>query len=195
VDVLLLSPHMLLPDEGIDRFARLGLENNPKLRVLVQASWPGHDGVIGQPFENEMRDATTEADLQAMQEDYENSWLKHLEAQVTECNASAGRKAVFIVPVSDAVFALRERIARGTAPGLTKQSDLFRDKLGHPRPPLAALVAYCHFAAIHGRSPVGLPVPATLRGIPHAAELNALLQQIAWEKVKHYPMSGVESGQ
>ena len=38
VDVLTLSPHMLLPDEGIDNFTKLGLEKNPKLRVFVQAS-------------------------------------------------------------------------------------------------------------------------------------------------------------
>lgn len=44
VDVLTLSPHMLLPDEGIDNFTKLGLEKNPKLRVLVQASWPARDG-------------------------------------------------------------------------------------------------------------------------------------------------------
>ena len=31
VDVLLVSPHMLLPDEGIDNFAKLGVEKNPNL--------------------------------------------------------------------------------------------------------------------------------------------------------------------
>ena len=44
VDVLTLSPHRLLPDPGIDNFVKLGLEKNPNLRVLVQASWPGFDG-------------------------------------------------------------------------------------------------------------------------------------------------------
>jgi len=34
----------LLPDEGIDNFTKLGLEENPDLRALVQASWPGSDG-------------------------------------------------------------------------------------------------------------------------------------------------------
>ena len=29
VDVLLLSPHLLLPDAGLDDFTKLGLENNP----------------------------------------------------------------------------------------------------------------------------------------------------------------------
>ncbi len=44
VDVLTLSPHMLLPDEGIDNFTKLGLEKNPKLRVhgacvMAGAGW------------------------------------------------------------------------------------------------------------------------------------------------------------
>jgi hypothetical protein len=55
------------------------------------------------------------------------------------------------------------------------------------------LVTYCHFAAIYQRSPVGLPVPAALKDAPQAAELNALLQELAWEAVTRYPMSGVKT--
>jgi hypothetical protein len=90
------------------------------------------------------------------------------------------------------VFALREHIAQGTAPGLAKQTDLFRDDLGHPNPPMAVLVTYCHFAAIHQKSPEGLPVPETIKDLPQAAELNTLMQKLAWEAVSTYPMSGVQ---
>jgi hypothetical protein len=190
VDVLLLSPHLLLPDEGIDNFTKLGLEKNPHLHVHVQASWPGRDGNLG-PFKNEMRDTATVADLKAMRDGYETTWLKPLERQVNALNDSVGKPAVRIVPVSRAVFALRERVAQGTAPGITKQSDLFRDDLGHPRPPLAALVTYCQFAAVYGRSPVGLPVPATLKGLPDAGAMNRLLQGLAWQAMISYPLSGV----
>jgi hypothetical protein len=191
VDVLTLSPHMLLPDEGIDNFTKLGLEQNPKLRVLVQASWPARDGVLGSEFHNEMRNAATVESLRQLRASHYTRWVKDLEAQVAALNASVGRQAVFIVPVSDAVFALRERIAQGTAPGLSKQTDLFRDDLGHPTAPLAELVTYCHFAAIFRRSPVGLPVPAQLKENPQAEDLNRLLEQLAWEAVTAYPLSGV----
>ena len=123
---------------------------------------------------------------------HESTWLKSLENQAHALNASVGKDAAFIIPVSKAVAALRERIAQGTAPGLTKQTDLFRDDLGHPMPPLAVLVTYCHFAAIHQRSPAGLPVPVTIKDMPKATELNALMQQIAWDAVSTYPMSGVK---
>lgn len=181
-DVLLLSPHALLPDEGIDRFTKLGLAKNPDLSVLVQASWPTRDGHLD-AFTNAMRNAVTLADLSRQREAYETTWVKALEAQVKSLNAAVGRPAARIVPVGRAVFTLREHIVRGTAPGLQMQTDLFRDDLGHPKPPLAALVTYCQFAAVYGRSPVGLPVPANLKDLPHAAELNALLQELAWQAV------------
>jgi len=193
VDVLTLSPNALMPDPGIDHFTKLGLEKNPTLRVLVQASWPTREGTTGKSFTNESRNAATNASLRAQRDAHHSAWLVNLEAQVRTLNTTVGRNAVFLVPVSDAVYALREKIAEGRAPGLTKQTDLFRDDLGHPHPPLAVLVTYCHFAAIYGRSPVGLPVPASLKDLPQADSLNRLLQQLAWDAVTAHPLSGVHA--
>ena len=194
VDVLTLSPHMLLPDEGIDNFTKLGVGKNPDLRVFVQASWPGFDGQPKETFRNEDRNSATVESLRVIRTALRERWLSALETQVRKLNADIGRESVHIIPVGDAVFTLREHIANGTAPGLMQQTDLFRDPIGHPREALAALVCYCHFAAITGRSPVGLPVPAELQKLPHAAELNTLLEKIAWDSVSGYPMSGVKAG-
>jgi len=191
VDVLTLSPHTLLPDEGIDLFTKLGLEKNPDLRVLVQASWMPRDGLTGE-FSNAARDAVTTEELRAMREVYRSGWLRQLETQVTALNASVGHDAVHIVPVGDAVLGLRERVAEGTAPGLSQQSELFRDDLGHPAEALALLVTYCHFASIYQRTPVGLPVPDSLKDHSEAEALNHLLQELAWDAVSTYPLSGVK---
>jgi hypothetical protein len=191
VDVLTLSPHILLPDEGIDNFTKLGVAKNPNLRVLVQASWPARDGHEG-AFKNAERDAVTRADLAAIRQQH-SVWVKALEKQVAALNASVGKEAVCIIPVDEAVFALRERVVDRTAPGISKQSELFRDDLGHPNAALAILVTYCHFAAIHHKSPVGLPVPAELKDQPQAEALNHLLQVLAWNAVTTYPHSGVEA--
>src|SRR5262245_28201852 len=43
VDVFTMSPHLKLPDEGIDHFVGLGLKHNPKMRFLVQQSWMPFD--------------------------------------------------------------------------------------------------------------------------------------------------------
>ena len=193
VDVLTLSPIFLMPDPGIDNFTKLGLEKNPKLRVLVQASWPARDGVLIGEFKNEKRNEATLESLHFLRDTLRELWLSKLETQVRSLNESAGHEAVFIVPVGDAVFTLREEILNGTAPGLSKQTDLFRDDIGHPKAPLAQLIAYCHFAAIYQRSPVGLPVPEELRSNPKAEELNRRLQEIAWDTVSKYPLSGVKA--
>ena len=82
-------------------------------------------------------------------------------------------------------------------PGLKAQGELFGDPIGHARPPLQALVAYCHYAVIYRRSPVGLPLPAVLRKANNPAwddSLNRALQEIAWEAVTGHPLSGVKAG-
>jgi len=193
VDVLTVSPHLLLPDEGIDNYTKLGLEKNPKLRVLVQASWVPRDGVATGNFTNAMRNDVTAEQVRQMRDAHHAGWLKSLEAQARTLNQSVGHDTVFIVPVSAAVYGLRERVAEGKAPGLTKQSEMFRDDHGHPSEVTAMLVTYCHFAAIYQRSPVGLPVPPEWKDRPQAAELNKLLQEIAWNTVSTYPMSGVKA--
>ena len=92
------------------------------------------------------------------------------------------------------MIALREKIIAGQAPGLKSQEDLFSDALGHGKPPLKALVAYCNFAVMYRRSPVGLPVPEVLKEAKlgdQEEKLNRLLQELAWEAVKQHPLSGV----
>jgi hypothetical protein len=72
---------------------------------------------------------------------------------------------------------------------------LFADSWGHVRQHIMALNAYCHFAVIYRRSPVGLPVPAILAdaGIDRSEEgaLNSLLQELSWKAVTEHPLSGV----
>jgi hypothetical protein len=193
VDVLTLAPNLLQPDPGIDNFTKAGLEHNPKLRVLVQASWPPRDGVLDRSFKPELRNEATAKSLRTLQHMFKTTWVSGLEDQVKKLNKAAGQEAVHIIPVGDAVFALRRRVLEGTAPGIPKQAALFRDALGHPEPALAVLITYCHYAAIFGQSPVGLPVPEEIRNLPQAGELNALMQQIAWETVTGYAMSGVRA--
>lgn len=132
VDGLTLSPSIQMPDPGIDRFTKLGLEKNSALRGLVQASWPPYDGTGSKSFRNPTHNAAPVPGLRAQRDAQRTTFLASLETQVRSLNPASGHQAVFLVPMSDAVFALRERIAEGRAPGLTKPTDLFRDDLGHP---------------------------------------------------------------
>ncbi len=135
------------------------------------------------------RDTLSGEELRRRHEPYFRSMDEH----VRELNRKHGRPVVFVVPVGQAVIALREKVIAGAAPGLKTQGELFSDAIGHVRAPLQALTAYCHFAVIYRRSPVGLTPPGVLAKAKLSDEdkLNRLLQELAWEAVLGHPLSGV----
>lgn len=188
VEVLTLSP-IYLPDEGIANFVALALEHNPAARVTVQAFWLPYD--VYDPSRKKVdavdRDALSGEELRKRHAPY----FRSLDDHVRELNARHGKPAVQVVPVGQAVIALRERIAAGRAPGLKTQAELFTDAIGHVRAPVQVLNAYCHYAVIYRASPVGLPVPGLLaKEKPEDAEaLNRLLQELAWEAVAAHPLA------
>jgi hypothetical protein len=192
VDVLTLSP-IYLPDEGIENFAKLALEHNPKIRIMVQEFWLPWDVYdTANPLKQRKVDhnAPTAADLRKAHEPY----FKSIDDHVRELNKKLGKEALFVVPAGQAVIALREKIIAGQAPGLKTQEDLFTDAIGHAREPLQALVAYCNFAVIYRRTPIGLPVPAVLAKAKNPnwdEKLNRMLQELAWDAVTQHPLSGV----
>ncbi|MEI6234060.1 MAG: hypothetical protein WCT04_13480 [Planctomycetota bacterium] len=186
LDVFTMSPHMIIPDPGIDNFVDLGLKHNPNLTFFVQASWVPFDMTpdLKKITDNSQRDQT---DLDAWQK-ANDTWRGQMEAQVDALNTKYDKKAVFIVPVGDAVLALRRSIKKGDFPGITKQSQLFRDPIGHGQGQIMALTAYCNFAAIYKKSPIGLK----LAEVGVSTEQHAILQRIAWETVSKYERSGVK---
>jgi hypothetical protein len=191
VDVLTLSP-TFHPDEGIDRFVRLGLAHNADLRVTVQASWVPFDGLIPRSLRpgKAGREALTGHDLRGLHAPY----FQSLDEEVESLNRVYGKPVLSVVRVGQALIALRERVQAGRAATLRSQEDLFVDELGHPSVLLQLLAAYAHFAVIYRRSPVGLPMPAVLKrcGDPRwGEELNRLLQELAWAAVLDHPLSGV----
>jgi hypothetical protein len=185
VDVFTMAAHVAIPDDGITNFVKLGLEHNPNMRFLVQASWYPYDVPDQEKRirDNAKRDEAKIADLQAAVD----TWRKKLEAQVDDLNQKHGKKCVFITPVGDAVVKLRALVADGKYPGVTKQSALFRDPIGHGFAHIQWLATYCNFAAIYRITPEGLKL--TIDGVDDAQQ--AILQKIAWETVSKYPYAGV----
>lgn len=191
VDVLTLSP-IFLPDDGIEKFATLALEYNKDIRICVQPIWLRWD--IYEPTTKRPdkvdHNAITADELRKRHAVY----FKAMDEHIVALNKKFGKTVLFEVPAPQAVIALREKIIDGKAPGLKTQEDLFTDALGHGTAPLQVLVAYCNFAVVYRRSPVGLPVPAALKGAKlgdNEEKLNRLLQDLAWEAVTQHPLSGV----
>ena len=195
VDVLTLSP-IWLPDDGIEKFARLAFEHNPNIRITVQEYWlPNDEYNPVYPLDTRKvvdHNATDPAELRKANARYEHD----IEEHVRKLNESLGKCVLVVVPVGAASGALREKIVSNRVPGLKVQWRLFADMWGHPTPPLKVLAAYCHYAVIYRRTPVGLPMPPELVQNKEFAipALNRLLQELAWDAVTHNPMSGVPEG-
>jgi hypothetical protein len=192
IDVLTLSPHRKHPDPGIDLFVDLALQNNPHTRITVQQSWLAFDNAQAQrPSTPNDWNAATGESLLALHAPY----FKEFEDQIDNVNRKLGKQAVFTVPVSRALIALREKIRLGQAPGLRKQSDLFADDWGHPQWPLVALSTYCHHAVIYRQDPRELPQLPLIKqkAKSRGDELDKLLKELAWDAVTHHPQSGVRA--
>jgi hypothetical protein len=192
VDVLTLSPHANIPDDAIDKFVALMLEHNPNGRVTLQASWVPYDSFenMGKGFTNAQRDSADPAAVRKAAA----PWTTKIRDQARAINDRHKKTAVLVVPAGEAVVRLRERVVKGEVPGYTKQSELFTDPLGHTKPVVAWLNAYCHFAVIYGRTPVGIPTPEAFKKAfdADADKLTRVLQEVAWEAVLAEPMSGVK---
>jgi hypothetical protein len=194
VDVLTLSP-IFLPDDGIEKFAALALEHNKDVRVCVQPiwlRWDVYEPTTKRPDKVD-HNAITADELRKRHAVY----FKAMDEHIAALNKKFGKTVLYEVPAPQAVIALREKIIEGKAPGLKDQESLFTDALGHGTAPLKVLVAYCNFAVIYRRSPIGLPVPAELKNAKlgdNEEKLNKLLQELAWDAVTQHPLSGVRVG-
>lgn len=180
-----------LPDPGIENFVKLGLEHRADVRFTLQQNWvPYEDPAIWlsrtKPKSVD-RDGKTVEQLRATHAPY----FQMIEGHVKELNGRIPGARIAVVPCGEAVLALRAKVIAGEAPGVSRQSELFTDVLGHPGPQIRALSAYCHFAVMYRRDPAGLPVVSPLAKLPEAERLNRLLQSIAWKAVSEHPLSGV----
>jgi hypothetical protein len=196
VDVLTTSPfsNVLSFDKQFAALADQALQYNPKMRIIVQVSWLGSDDPKNQTKPNVKVDWDA-ATVQRLREIHA-PYIKNVHEQLEALNKKYDRNAFFVAPAAQATIALRERIIAGTAPGLKKQAELFRDDRGHALAPLVALTSYCNYAVIYRRSPVGLPLNNAFRQAKNAAwdeKLDRLLQEVAWDAVIHEPMSGVKA--
>ena len=201
VDVFTMSPNAIMPEPGIDNFGNYIIAHNKNARIMVQNSWGSYDGhgttpavggTGGGSFTNADRDKATIGDVAGWIASLAapGGYLERLRTQLDGINKRAGHQIAYVVPSGQAVYTLRALVLQGKVPGLTKQSDMHLDPIGHPKPPVAHLVAYVWFAAMYRQSPVGLKVLVD-KNDPTSAAREKMLQQIAWDAVLNEPMSGV----
>lgn len=204
VDVFTMSPNAVMPEPAIDLFGDLVIETNPDARIMVQSSWSAWDGngstvrVNGErpkrpTFSKEDHDkadlATLDAWLTSLEE--KNGYLEKLRTQLSGIDDRSGSQMTYVVPSAVAVYNLRKEIIKGNVAGIGKQSEIFRDGLGHLTTPGVNLVTYVWFAAMYQESPVGIQALVDSND-PDSKVRELLLQKIAWNAVVTEPKSGVK---
>jgi len=193
LDVLTIGA-LYLPDEGIENFVRLASEKSPHIRVFGQEFWLPFDVNVNfrkekaPPPDREVYDGKK---LRAEHDAYFREIDEHV--RMLNENTKANRRYSSPRPVRRCW-----RCANRSPPGRPRAS---RSRPTCSPTPSATrsrrckvLVAYVYFAQIYGRSPVGLPVPASLNGTFNeetTTKVNRLLQEIAWKAVTEHPLSGV----
>lgn len=165
-----------------DKIIESGLKGNPNLRIYLQMAWAVHDG-SGKKIET--KDDYDNAKIAEVQATIDGT-RKGVEAQADAINRKYGKRVVFLIPLGDAMTKVRGRIVDGTFPGVKRQSEVFSDAMPHPGPIAWALMAYCNYAAVYQRSPVGLTWGGGM-----TEEQREILQNIAWEAVSKYPYAGL----
>lgn len=202
VDVFTMSPNAKMPEEGIDLFGDFVIKHNPNARIMVQTSWSAYDGKGTTPsvggsgggdFTNAERDNLTVADLDRWlaNEKTPDGYSDRLRTQLAGIDKRAGKEITYVVPSSTAVYTLRKEVLAGHVPGVTRQSELTRDPIGHPTQVQANLVTYVWYAAMYRETPVGLQALVD-KADPNSAKREKMLQQIAWNAVVGEPKSGVK---
>ena len=218
LDVLTLGG-MHTPDDGIDTFATTGIEHNPKLIVTYQEFWLPYDRLdypltrknffgdlaislrtwkdatdtTKTPKDTSNFDIPTADQLEKLHEPY----FQGINTYIGDLNRKLGRNVIRVVPVGQAVLALRRKVVAGEVPGVSKQSELFQDNLGHPSDAIRALAGYCHFIVLHQKDPRGLTLPLfpfTKRDNPFKQDCNLILEEVAWKAVTEHPLSGFYQG-
>ena len=199
LDVLTLASNVIVPEPAIDLFADLAVEHNPGVRVMVQHSWGdagtsaimlarhGRAPAAAHVPSNEDRDLVSADDLAQMRSSL-TAAVGRLREQLQSIDARHGRAVTRLVPAGDTVLRLRAAVVAGEVPGVTRQSELFRDALGHASQPTMDAVTYAWFAALYGQSPIGL---ASLRDADDAtsADRQQILQELAWAAVREEPLA------
>jgi len=191
VDVVACNPWFNVqdrPDKGLEDLTERALKHNPNVHVLAQVGGlPYDDPVFPMPEKGREKTDWSARTIESVRKIHE-PYFKNASDQVEAINKRHGKQVVYIVPVAQAVIALREKVMAGQAAGLKSPHELFSDSIGQARPPLELLNSYCHFAVVYRRSPMGL----TLKGAKDE-ELHRLLQDLAWEAVCNEPLSGVKA--
>jgi hypothetical protein len=191
VDVLTVCTYWIKKgseqEQCVRKFVRLMQKSNPDgLVYLITTKVPSDGKYMGG------WDVRTKAELATLSGwiDETHRYANHHGALVDELNKAYGKKVIKAVPLYYGQALMRAQIIDGKVQGIKKQSELYRDAMGHVSELGQRLNAYTVFAAIYGESPVGLHVPEWEKsGDTVQRAQNISLQKVAWAALKAVPVT------
>jgi hypothetical protein len=190
-DVLTLATREPAPDECIPKFVQLAASKRLDMKVMVHETWLPQSAKMAveecEAWGCKNRDAADSALLALTRQEREIPFKNRLRKQLVDLNKELGANITTIVPVWDAVIGLRELIVEGKLPGVSKQSALFKDNLGHAQKPLADMASYMWFGALYNINPQGM------KSLDGAAPqgYTPILQKLAWDTLRKEPLNGL----
>lgn len=192
-----------LEDESVDyltRFAKFAKEANPDITIYYYETWHCNESGTEKGCAYDTASPTRTL-----------KWRERLDAdramweRIVDKAAEASGARILIIPAGQGMARLADAIERGEVPGFKTARDLFTDDI-HVTPYANYFIACLHYAALTGRSPVGLAydikdrwgrgywtVPdwtGKLWPAPDPAAVRKM-QEIAWETVAGHPRTGV----
>jgi hypothetical protein len=167
------------PHDYLRKWAVATWEGNPDARVYFYESWHPLDDPEGW--------------LERIDRDLGLYW----EGEILKRSLSYDdvERPIYVIPAGQVMAAFARRVeAEGGIGPIRDRNDLFHDQI-HYNHYGAYLVALTHYAALYGRSPVGLPhqlrlADGSLADDP-GPEAARAMQETVWEVLTTYPPSGV----
>jgi hypothetical protein len=97
---------------------------------------------------------------------------------------------IFMIPVGDVLYELKQDIDAGLIPGLSQIADIYTD-LRHLNDLGKFVASTTVMATVLHQDPRGVPVPPLLASAGLTEDLVAIFQEKVWEVVNFHPYSGV----
>ena len=162
------------------KWVELAAKTNPHVKSYLYATWDDID---------DAQTGTTRTWRDRIVSD-----MAHWQAIANDTNAKLPQleMPMRIVPAGLGMVRLHDAIAEGKVPDSTSIRDFFHDDI-HPNHNGFYYVTMIHYAALTGKSPVGLP--STLMGAggpypPVPKDMALMLQQLAQETVEEFRAKG-----
>lgn len=208
------NPNFAGQFECADKFLKLALEKSPKLQVYVYSTWPGCRR--GAAFERAFTEADPRVGRATDAPFAYQSWVEKMPAELRDRYRAesprnraevqvrgmralqpAASAPVKLIPATHVLMLLNQKMRAGRVPGFDSVWHLFSDGL-HLNNAGSYLVGLTFYAAIFGKTPVGLPVggyqgnPGTAgHAVAIAPAVARVFQETVWEVVASHPLTGV----